>query len=294
MTPRESLREALARHMSWLLARMNGRQLGDLQAFYGSIRASLAVDGEIGEVTAPEWWRQRILAVFDDDPRVHALERENADLRGGNRMLEDRLFNGVVSYCLKRDLEEAQRVIALTGQVPGSQPQRIRCTDTGELFELGDTGSWYQIPASELQAMAKELAEANGKLERIRIEVARLRGGELEGLERKVADGVAVIRQQELELESLRASNARLAKELEDAREHIEHLETEARTKWPTCPDCSCRLGTDDPDRLECGCAGPCGTECKENGYPQAPSYRDIAVGKAVAAAINEIRNIRA
>jgi hypothetical protein len=46
---------------------------------------------------------------------------------------------------------------------------------------------------------------------------------------------------------------------------------------WPLCPDgCGCRLGTDDPDARECACDGPCCMECRETGYPDAPSYRDI------------------
>lgn len=49
--------------------------------------------------------------------------------------------------------------------------------------------------------------------------------------------------------------------------------------RWPRCPDgCGCRLATDDADRAECGCDGPCTAECRENGYPDAPSYRDAAV----------------
>jgi hypothetical protein len=48
---------------------------------------------------------------------------------------------------------------------------------------------------------------------------------------------------------------------------------------WPKCPDgCGCRLGTEDADARECGCDGPCTTECQENGYPDKPSYRDLAV----------------
>lgn len=47
--------------------------------------------------------------------------------------------------------------------------------------------------------------------------------------------------------------------------------------KWPRCPEgCGCRLATEDPFGRECGCDGPCGMECRENGYPDAPSYRDI------------------
>ena len=48
---------------------------------------------------------------------------------------------------------------------------------------------------------------------------------------------------------------------------------------WPECPDgCGCRLGSEDADARDCGCDGPCTMECRENGYPDAPSYRDIAV----------------
>lgn len=53
---------------------------------------------------------------------------------------------------------------------------------------------------------------------------------------------------------------------------------------WPKCPDgCGCRLGTEDPDAQECGCHGPCTMECRENGYPDAPSYRDLAVAAITA-----------
>lgn len=52
---------------------------------------------------------------------------------------------------------------------------------------------------------------------------------------------------------------------------------------WPKCPDgCGCRLGTtgpdgqNDADRFDCACDGPCCMECRENGYPDAPSYRDL------------------
>lgn len=62
----------------------------------------------------------------------------------------------------------------------------------------------------------------------------------------------------------------------------------EADPRWPRCPDgCECRLGTDDADARECGCDGPCTAECRENGYPDAPSYRDLAV-EAVAGNLRE------
>ena len=52
----------------------------------------------------------------------------------------------------------------------------------------------------------------------------------------------------------------------------------EADPRWPRCPDgCGCRIGTDDADRSDCGCGGPCTMECRENGYPDALSYRDLA-----------------
>lgn len=53
--------------------------------------------------------------------------------------------------------------------------------------------------------------------------------------------------------------------------------------RWPKCPDgCGCRLATGDADARECGCDGPCTMECRENGYPDAPSYRDLAVRHAM------------
>ena len=53
--------------------------------------------------------------------------------------------------------------------------------------------------------------------------------------------------------------------------------------RWPRCPDgCGCRLGTDDADHAECGCDGPCTSECRESGYPDAMSYRDLAVKAAM------------
>ena len=50
---------------------------------------------------------------------------------------------------------------------------------------------------------------------------------------------------------------------------------------------CGCRLGdtldgAGDADRADCGCDGPCTAECRENGYPDAPSYRDLAVKHAM------------
>lgn len=53
--------------------------------------------------------------------------------------------------------------------------------------------------------------------------------------------------------------------------------------QWPRCPDgCGCRLGTEDAEAGECGCDGPCTAECRENGYPDASSYRDQAVKHAM------------
>lgn len=58
---------------------------------------------------------------------------------------------------------------------------------------------------------------------------------------------------------------------------------TDADLRWPCCPDgCGCRIGTDDADGRECGCDGPCTMECLENGYPDAPSYRELAVRPVV------------
>lgn len=61
--------------------------------------------------------------------------------------------------------------------------------------------------------------------------------------------------------------------------------------RWPRCPDgCGCRMGSNDPDLADCGCDGPCTAECRENGYLDAPSYRELAVG----AVMNELSEARA
>lgn len=48
---------------------------------------------------------------------------------------------------------------------------------------------------------------------------------------------------------------------------------------WPEyCPyGCGCQLGTDDADRRDCACDGPCCYECRENGYPDLPSWREMS-----------------
>jgi hypothetical protein len=66
---------------------------------------------------------------------------------------------------------------------------------------------------------------------------------------------------------------------LEDDYEELQQL----LDAWPECPDCGCRLNTGDADAQECGCTGPCTMECRENGYPDAPSYRDLAVAEVTA-----------
>lgn len=79
-------------------------------------------------------------------------------------------------------------------------------------------------------------------------------------------------------------SAARLAAvtaERDQLRRERDEAEDENRKlldAWPKCPDgCGCRIGTEDADRLDCGCGGPCCTACRENGYPDEPSYRDAA-----------------
>lgn len=79
-------------------------------------------------------------------------------------------------------------------------------------------------------------------------------------------------------LGELAPAHAALAGQLRDALADLADAEALA-ANWPKCPDgCGCRLGTDDADASECGCDGPCTMECRENGYPDAPSYRDLAV----------------
>lgn len=74
-----------------------------------------------------------------------------------------------------------------------------------------------------------------------------------------------------------------LAEQLREARRTADELRdelTELReqmTTWPTCPDgCGCRLGTEDADAHDCACDGPCCIACREMGYPDEPSYRDM------------------
>jgi hypothetical protein len=70
------------------------------------------------------------------------------------------------------------------------------------------------------------------------------------------------------------ALTGQLAGALEDYQDLHDRLGA-----WPQCPDgCGCDLATGDPDAQECACDGPCTMECRENGYPDAPSYRDLAV----------------
>jgi len=73
------------------------------------------------------------------------------------------------------------------------------------------------------------------------------------------------------EIHQARRENERLAADIGDLAAQL--------IAWPTCPDgCGCRLGTEDADARDCACDGPCCMECRENGYPDKPSYRDIAV----------------
>lgn len=82
--------------------------------------------------------------------------------------------------------------------------------------------------------------------------------------------------------ERLNREAVALNRELLTARADLADAQ-ELLARWPKCPDgCGCRLGTDDPDARECGCDGPCTAECRENGYPDALSYRDMAVGHAM------------
>lgn len=78
--------------------------------------------------------------------------------------------------------------------------------------------------------------------------------------------------------ELIGAGQPTLARQLLEAREELATLRA-ALACWPLCPDgCGCRLGLEDADARECGCDGPCTQECRENGYPDAKSYRDLAV----------------
>lgn len=79
------------------------------------------------------------------------------------------------------------------------------------------------------------------------------------------------------ELGAAKAGNAGYRERLREAHDGLD--------RWPRCPDgCGCRLGTEDADARECACAGPCCTQCRENGYPDAPSYRDTAIAELAQA----------
>ena len=87
-----------------------------------------------------------------------------------------------------------------------------------------------------------------------------------------------------IEASGLRAELNEAKGHLARCAEDISDLEWQILRGWPKCPDgCGCRLGTEDADARECGCDGPCTMECRENDYPDAPSYRDLAVKDALA-----------
>jgi len=79
------------------------------------------------------------------------------------------------------------------------------------------------------------------------------------------------------------AEIARLTAELGRLEADYQELQATQDRQWARCPDgCGCRLATDDAAKQECGCDGPCTMECQENGYPDAPSYRDLAVRRVM------------
>ena len=95
--------------------------------------------------------------------------------------------------------------------------------------------------------------------------------GDNEGVRLWMLDCGALVDKHRQERDAAREHAQSLAEDLDDAGALLEH--------WPKCPDgCGCRLGTEDADAKECACDGPCCMECRENGYPDAPSYRDLAV----------------
>lgn len=80
------------------------------------------------------------------------------------------------------------------------------------------------------------------------------------------------------EITSLRAQLRQAEDQRDDLRTDHDALLGRVERQWPRCPDgCGCLMDGEDADRRECGCTGPCTTECAENGYPGFPSYRDLA-----------------
>jgi hypothetical protein len=105
--------------------------------------------------------------------------------------------------------------------------------------------------------------------------------GEVNDLVNENAQLQDVIAVTERDLADYRDALCAMQRERDEARaENAELTEQLAldMNNWPKCPDCECRLGLGDADRQECGCTGPCTMECRENGYPDAMSYRDLAV----------------
>jgi hypothetical protein len=80
-------------------------------------------------------------------------------------------------------------------------------------------------------------------------------------------------------MDQLAPAHAALTAERDMARADLADAHARQNDRWPRCPDgCGCRMDGEDSDARDCGCDGPCIMECRENGYPDAPSYRDLAV----------------
>lgn len=79
-----------------------------------------------------------------------------------------------------------------------------------------------------------------------------------------------------------------MQRERDAALADVASAEEYQAARWPRCPDgCGCRMDGQHADVRDCGCDGPCTMECAENGYPDAPSYRDQA-----RAQLAEVRRI--
>lgn len=238
---RESDREKLATRLGELLAEMQRTRANaalGYAALYTALSFHLGVTGDLDS----RGWRDALLAVMDRDPRLVALEHENADLRVAVKYLEDRLFEGTVSYCMQRDLAVVQETISATTARSVTTPQRIRCTDTGYLYELGDTGAWYQLPATELLSAMKELFEAREQL-RHQQEVCKGHAADLARIQAELAD----------------RPTADHVERVEEWAAQVDQDHQGLVAEHVMCPDgCGCRLLTDDGDRRECGCNGMC------------------------------------
>lgn len=133
--------------------------------------------------------------------------------------------------------------------------------------ELEQWKTRHEQLAVRLDEAGVQLITAHGELDEAREEIASLRG-QLDRAESDVSD--------------YRDALTAMQRERDAALAGVASAEEHQAARWPRCPDgCGCRMDGQHADVRDCGCDGPCTMECSENGYPDAPSYREIAVRQA-------------